>query len=72
MTQEFYHYFVSLLSITKMKSSQTARHLTNVWEMILSDRVGSSTIPEEHRKIITLSKQTVSVVMVFSYPLSSL
>ncbi|ROT70634.1 hypothetical protein C7M84_011077 [Penaeus vannamei] len=62
MTQEFYHYFVSLLSIMKMKSSQTARHLTSVWETIIADRLGSPAIPEEHRKIITLSKQTVKSI----------
>lgn len=60
MTQEFYHYFVSLLSIMKMKSSQTARHLTSVWETIIGERLGTTSIPEEHRKVITLSKQTVS------------
>ncbi|MPC17961.1 hypothetical protein E2C01_010831 [Portunus trituberculatus] len=62
MTQEFYHYFVSLLSIMKMKSSQTARHLTTVWETILAERLGVATIPEEYRKIITLSKQTVKSI----------
>ncbi|XP_066964337.1 uncharacterized protein [Macrobrachium rosenbergii] len=59
MTQEFYHYFVSLLSIMKMKSSQTARHLTSVWETIIAERLGRPSIPDEYRKIITLSKQTV-------------
>ncbi|XP_045605674.2 uncharacterized protein [Procambarus clarkii] len=62
MTQEFYHYFVSLLSIMKMKSSQTARHLTSVWETIISERLGTTAIPEEHRKVITLSKQTVKSI----------
>ncbi|XP_071524771.1 uncharacterized protein [Panulirus ornatus] len=51
MTQEFYHYFVSLLSIMKMKSSQTARHLTSVWETIIGERLGTTSIPEEHRKV---------------------
>lgn len=60
MTQEFYHYFVSLLSVMKMNASQTARHLTGVWETILGERLGTSTVPPEYRKIITLSKQTVS------------
>lgn len=64
MTHEFYHYFVSLLSIKKMKTCQAARHLTNVWGMILSERLGTSTIPEDHRTIITLSKQTVSLLLV--------
>lgn len=72
MTQEFYHYFVSLLSIMKMKSSQTARHLTSVWETILAERLGTSTVPEEYRKIITLSKQTVSVVRVLVHGLTQL
>ncbi|KAK7069310.1 hypothetical protein SK128_012750 [Halocaridina rubra] len=62
MTQEFYHYFVSLLSIMKMKSSQTARHLTSVWETIITERLGTSSIPDEHRKVITLSKQTVKSI----------
>lgn len=62
MTQEFYHYFVSLLSIMKMKSSQTARHLTSVWETIIAERIGTSSIPDEHRKVITLSKQTVKSI----------
>lgn len=59
MTQEFYHHFVSLLSIMKMKSSQCARHLTNVWETILTERLQTTSVPEDSRKIITLSKQTV-------------
>ncbi|KAK3855638.1 hypothetical protein Pcinc_037974 [Petrolisthes cinctipes] len=62
MTQEFYHYIVSLLSVMKMNTSQTARHLTGVWETILGERLGTSTIPPEYRKIITLSKQTVKSI----------
>ena len=61
MTQDFYHYIISLLTVMKMKPCQTARHLTSVWETILASRLNTPSIPEEHRKIITLSKQTVSI-----------
>ena len=60
MTQEFYHYIMSLLNMLKMKPCQISRHLTSVWETIISERLGISTIPEEYRKLITLSKHTVS------------
>ncbi|CAL4068734.1 unnamed protein product, partial [Meganyctiphanes norvegica] len=62
MTQEFFHYFTSLMSIMKMKAPQTAHHFTSIWETIIAERLSSSNIPAEYRKIITLSKQTVKKV----------
>ncbi|RXG73154.1 hypothetical protein Avbf_05836 [Armadillidium vulgare] len=62
MTQEFYHHFVSLISVMKMKASQCARYLTSVWETIIMERLKSASVPEEYKKLLTLSKQTVKSI----------